>query len=399
MKKTILPIIALASFTSLNAQQKTYAFTAETKAGFQWTALRTLQVANPEFQETLLSSTQQKSISILGNGLTANKQSVTNSLAVTGNGVAATAFDKATNKLYFSEMFGNELKFIDLSKAEPTLTVLNNTAFNTGTKAGENNVVTRMAFAANGLGYALTNDGKNFIQFTTNANAGIKNLGALKDSKENSTISIHTQCTSWGGDMIGDIYGNLLLITMRNHIFKINVNSLEATYVGQIKNLPETFTTNGAVATEDGNILVASANNAATMYKVNITTLQAEAVTMKGDLYNVSDMANENLVYQSRVGQNINTISAIAENSVKVFPNPVTNKQVNLQFNQPLKGNYTATITDASGKMIQTNVLNLNGELNRNLKLDKMASKGIYLIRLVDESGKAVLNQKLMVQN
>jgi hypothetical protein len=199
--------------------------------------------------------------------------------------------------------------------------------------------------------------------------------------------------------MIGDIYGNLILITMRNYVFKINVNSLEATYIGAIKNLPANFTTNGAVATDDGNILVASANNAEFMYKVNIGTLEAEAITLKGEMYNVSDMANENLVYQSRGVNNTNVMAASVENGVKIFPNPVTNKQVNLQFTQPLKGNFIVTITDVSGKQVQTTVLSLNGENNRSLNLNKAAGKGMYLIRLVDENGKSVMNQKLMVQN
>lgn len=390
MKRIILPVIALVSFSTVQAQQKTYVFSSETKTGYQWTALRTLNTSNPEFQETIISS------KILPAGRVGIQN---NSVSATGQGVAATAYDKATNKLYFSEMFGNELKYIDFNQKEPSVTVINNSSFNTGTKAGENNVVTRMAFAANGVGYALTNDGKNFLQFTTNKNASIKNLGALKDSKENTTISIHTQCTSWGGDMVGDIYGNLVLITMRNHIFKINVNSLEATYVGAIKNLPAEFTTNGAVATEDGNLLVASANNATNMYKINMSTLQAEAVFVKGDLYNVSDMGNENLVYQSRGVSNTTVINRNVENRVKVFPNPVTNKQVNLQFAEPLTGNYTVSITDVSGKQVQTNILNLNGEQNRSLSLGKAAGKGIYMIRLLDENGKAVMNQKLLVQH
>ncbi len=392
MKKIILPIILLASFTATQAQQKTFAFSSENKNGFQWTALRTLNVFNPAFQETILSNNLKNTAAQSGRIVTSNNR-------FNGNGVAATAFDKVTNRLYFSEMFGNELKFIDLTKQEPSITTIHNNAFSTGTKEGENNVVTRMAFAANGIGYALTNDGKNFLQFTTGNITTIKNLGALKDSKENTTISIHTQCTSWGGDMIGDIYGNLILITMRNYVFKINVNSLEATYIGAIKNLPANFTTNGAVATDDGNILVASANNAEFMYKVNIGTLEAEAITLKGEMYNVSDMANENLVYQSRGVNNTNVMAASVENGVKIFPNPVTNKQVNLQFTQPLKGNYIVTITDVSGKQVQTTVLSLNGENNRSLNLNKAAGKGMYLIRLVDENGKSVMNQKLMVQN
>ena len=151
-----------------------------------------------------------------------------------------------------------QLKYIDFANSTTNnlnIGVDENERFSTGVKSvDESNIITRMAFANDGVGYALTNDAKSFMRFTTNESSTITNLGEIRDSKRNTSVSIHNQCTSWGGDMIGDIYGNLFLISMRNNVFKINIAKLEAEYIGTITNLPATFTTNGAVADDDGNM-------------------------------------------------------------------------------------------------------------------------------------------------
>ena len=54
--------------------------------------------------------------------------------------------------------------------------------------------------------------------------------------------SVRTQFKSWGGDMVADANGNLYLFTMQREVFKINPNTRLATYLGEIKNIPEDYT-------------------------------------------------------------------------------------------------------------------------------------------------------------
>src|SRR5439155_13539927 len=137
---------------------------------------------------------------------------------------------------------------------------------------------TRMAFASDGVGYAITNDGKSLIRFTTDQKPSVTNLGPLLDGKKNATMSIHAQCSSWGGDMVGDSYGNMYIVTYRNHMYKLNPKTRIADYLGQLKGLPEEFTSNGMVVNGNGDLIISSATQSDNYYKVNISTLEATAI-------------------------------------------------------------------------------------------------------------------------
>lgn len=397
MKKTLLSTLALATCLGGFAQSKTFAFTSENKGEFTWTALREMNFSNGEFTKTLITKKAQQTVSLkTSNGAALSQQNYIN-----GNGVAAAAYDAKTNKLFFTEMYGNTLKFIDLNKStDETLFTGEcfDARFSTGTKKhDQSNIITRMAIASDGFGYALTNDGNSLIKFSTGDNTVVNNLGALRDSKKNTSISIHNQCTCWGGDMIGDIYGNLYLVTMRNNVFKINIASMEAEFVGAVKNLPANFTTNGAAADDDGNILLSSASNADSYFKVNASTLEAVAVKAGKDLYNVSDLANANLVYQRVATKPTELVSSSFIGDVNVFPNPAVGKNFNIALNKLEAGNYNINVTDINGKIVMTKQVNVKGASLEKMNLPKSSTTGMYLIRVVNAEGKVVSTQKLMV--
>jgi len=397
MKKLLLPMLAIATGSVASfAQTKTFAITSEKKGEFQWTAIREIDFSTGEFTKTLYTKTPQQDLQLRGtNGSTLDNNSV-----ISGRGVAAAAYDKITNRLYFSEMYGNDLKFVDLaSSSTGTLSVgINSDArFSTGVKnIDESNVITRMTFNNEGVGYALTNDGNSLISFTTGANPVITKLGGLMDSRRNKDVSIHSQCTSWGGDMVGDIYGNLYLITMRNNVFKINIAKMEAEFMGAIKNLPATFTTNGAAADEDGNILLGSASNADSYFKVNPSTLEATVVKGGKDMYNVSDLANGNLVYQSKKA-NTNEV-AISKGQVSIFPNPAINNNFTVNFSKLNAGNYSLILTDINGKTVLNKTVNVNSVSTEKVTMPASTGKGIYMLRVVDANGNTVHTDRVVME-
>jgi len=398
MKRLLLPMLALTtgSFASF-AQQKTYAITSEKKGEFQWTAIREIDFATGEFTKTLFTKTPQQTAQLRGT----NGATVDNNSFITGRGVAAAAYDKVTNRLYFSEMYGNDLKFVDLNASnEGALSVGTSTdaKYSTGTKKyDESNVITRMAFSNDGVGYALTNDANTLMKFTTGTNPTVINLGGLMDSRKNKDVSIHSQCTSWGGDMVGDIYGNLYLITMRNNVFKINVTKMEAELIGSIKNLPASFTTNGAAADEDGNLVLSSAGDANSYFKVNPSTLEATAIKAGKDMYSVSDLANGNLVYQNRATKTLPSLFTTSSD-VSIYPNPAVNKNFTVNFNKLVAGNYSLILTDVNGKAIVSKSVNVNANSTEKVSLPKAASTGVYMLRVVDTKGKTVHTNNIIVE-
>jgi hypothetical protein len=83
------------------------------------------------------------------------------------SGVAAIAYDRKNNRIWFTPMFIDQLRYIDL-KTMKLFYVTDNTLIGSNMKnADQSNIVTRMVIADDGNGYAVTNDGNNMVRFNT----------------------------------------------------------------------------------------------------------------------------------------------------------------------------------------------------------------------------------------
>lgn len=401
MKKLFLPILLLSAIISNKSQaqaNRAFAITGEGKGNYVWTAIREIDLNNGNVLRTLYSAGDAKQVQY--NFLNADARVILpqQTGVPTANGVAATAFDVKNNRLYFSQMWGNDLRYIDLNNSETVVTVNTDINYSTGQRVDESNVITRMTFAADGNGYALTNDGNQLIQFTTGAKPVITKLGALVDSKKNNGISVHNQCTSWGGDLIADVYGNLYLFTYRNQVFKINIATRIAEHIGTVKNLPSNFTTNGAAVDINGDVFVSSATQIENYYKINLSTLDAKPIDKTdATVYNASDLANANLAYQNTKANPV-LEDAKLNNSISVYPNPAVNKTFAVQFDKLPAGNYSVELNDANGKRVITKTVTVSGLQNEKINLPKGAASGLYFIKVTNNSGKSVYYDKVVVQ-
>lgn len=403
MKKKILPSLAIAALliTSHSNAQKNSAFavTGATKGNYMWNVIREIDLSTGEVIRTVYDPAVNKSIN--QKLLTSDRAAGFSSGSITGSGVAAAAFDAVHNRLYFTNMRGNVLKYFDLSTNETNVVIDGNPAFNTGDKNDEANIITRMAFANDGRGYAITNDGKSLVRFTTGQQPVIANLGALIDGKKNGAMSIHAQPTSWGGDMVGDTYGNMYLVTYRNHLFKINLQTRVTDYLGQIKGLPAEFTSNGMVVNNNGDVIVTSATMSDDYYKINISTLDAIAIKKKDDkLFNSSDLANSNLLYQKKTETDKFLADEIKDNdAMSLYPNPAVNKTFSVQFDKVPAGRYNMVLNDASGKNIiaKSLTISLPGQVEK-VSLPRTSGGGMYVIKLTGGNRNIYYSNKIIVQ-
>ncbi len=403
MKRLFLPSFVIAALCSLNVSaqsNKAFAFTAATQGAYTWDVLREIDLSTGEVVRTIYNPAENKTIRYEATANSRVAGNLNQLPSATNAGVAAAAYDVKHNRLYFSQMWFNELRYFDLNSNQEVKVVINNDpGYSTGNRNGESNIITRMTFASDGNGYALTNDGNQLIRFTTDEKPVVTNLGALVDSKKNNGISVHSQCTSWGGDLIGDAYGNLYLITYKSHIFKINVNTLVAEHVGTIKGLPVTFTTNGAAIDANGDLVVTSSISTENYYKVNLATLEAKPITKTGPtVYNASDLANSNLAY-SAARTAAQPKAEVKGNAVlSVYPNPAINKNFSIQFEKVPAGNYTIELTDISGRRVLNKTISVNGLQNEKLTMPKGTASGLYVIKVTDNTGKAIYSDKVAVQ-
>jgi hypothetical protein len=409
----------VSSLTSLAQDGKTYAITGNGAGDFAWSNIRQLDITsgkvtkdiyqNNKTAYVLLDAATKAPVQTLNfkytNSGTTNTIQMKDEPTVTM--VAAAAFDKRHDKLFFTPMRLGELRWLDVSAGgdAPKFYTDKVQLLNTLDLMDEANHITRMDIAADGNGYAITNDGNHFIRFTTGKKTVVTDLGNLIDAESNkSGISIHNKCTSWGGDMIADAYGKLYVISASHQVFKVDIDSRIATHIGTITGLPGNYTTNGAAVAADNKIVVSSANSFEGYYSFKLDDLAAVKIEGSDKVYNASDLANGNLLFQQEANAkktfDIPSLAPAAINTdARIFPNPVTANQFRVLFDNQKAGRYTITLTDLSGRSVYGTFATVTSKLQQvNIQIGKTIGKGVYFVKVADAANQLVFTEKIVLQ-
>lgn len=414
MKKNLLHSSFLAGSFLLGvsaqaqADRFAYAITDVSKEGYNWSVLRRIDLSNHTFSDVLLNGADMNGQLYDAGGkkpLPAQQDAIYGRLANApfGTGVAALAFDKKNNRLWYTPMLLDQLRYIDLRTMQ--VSVIDLALTGTRQKASDqSDIITRMVIGEDGIGYALTNDGKQLFQFSAGKKGTIQlqKLGSLTDAQDNKGISIYNSCTSYGGDVVADDDGHLYLFSARNHVFKIDLETRVATHLGAVTGLPAGFSMNGAAVTENNTVLLTSATDNSGMFEMDVKTLAVTPVKSAGIPWRTSDLANSNLLKSGKkdIGvPDVITSTPTGNGFAEVYPNPVTTRQFTLQFNQAGPGNYTVQILDGYGKEVSRQLVSVNGKGQvASIKMPAITTSGIYLVKVTDNQRKAVFTDKLMVQ-
>src|SRR3954463_6762426 len=268
MKKPILYLsfaaILMTILTPAQAQRNTaFAITGTAQGSVDWEVVREVDLSSGALIRNIFIPLSQKPKHIdaatgKAINITATQaQPAANNCNCSPSLSAASAYDARQNRLYYINLFGSELQYIDLNQRELKIYhVKNQKVKQFESQQGEADNITRMVIGSDGYGYALTNNGNHLIRFSTGKSISITDLGSLKDGQGNGDISVHMQSASWGGDMVADNGGHLFLFTTGAHVFEINPVSRIANYKGTIKNLPTPYSVNAAAVDKDGQVIV-----------------------------------------------------------------------------------------------------------------------------------------------
>ena len=371
-------LATLLHFNSANGQSDhfAYAITAVNKGGNQWVALRKLDTRTSEFSSILLN--------------------------MPDSSVAAIAYDRRNNRLFYSPMNIDQLHYIDLSTMESVPV-----ADQFFSKAGKYDVrnagpINRMVIAPDDFGYTITNDGTHLIRFTTNGSPKLADMGDLIDDPMNKEMSIHSICANSGGDLVADDDGHLYLITGSNKVFKVDISTRMTSYLGTISGLPQKFTTSGVAVSENGKQIIAtSVGYTDSYFLIDPLTWSASPSPITREVYESADLANSNILFTNAEGHSNLFITKSPENlhKIKIFPNPVMDDVVSIQFNELPAGNYTIQLADLLGnRVIQQNAL-VNGiGQTETMHIPGSLAQGFYYVRILDEKNNVVSMQKLVVE-
>ena len=391
MKRGLRSLLLLAGticFGNFAKSQDRFAYTVtdSIQEGIKWNYIRKIDLTTGNFSNILLSLMNK------------NDTAANSSLY---NGVAAAAVDRKNKKLYYTAMLTDRLNYVDL-KTMKINTIIPGFSGLMPKAADQSNIITRMVIANEEYGYALTNDGNHLIRFGIKNNSAI-DLGPLTDHPGNNGVSVHELCSSYGGDIVSDDEGSLYLITSRNRVFRINIQTKLAKFLGTVSGLPENFSTSGvAVDYRKDHVVIGSAVDEPGIYSVDIHTLAASALHAPGP-WHIADLANSNSLKKESENEKQQEIFVSRENfyndRISLYPNPVVSNEFTVRFSNMEPGTYTIVVMDVLGQIILTKALSTGIKNNTIvLNLPGSVSKGILAVRITDKMNKAVYSEKVILQ-
>jgi hypothetical protein len=389
-----------------------YAVTAASKGGTEWIALRKLDTRTGEFSNILLN-VQDKDQDLFD--FAAFKEYAIKKVTNSANGVlaslspqpalsssvAAIAYDRKANRLYYAPMSIDQLRYIDLTTMD--VVAFSDQFFS---KAGKYDFKTagpinRMVIAPDDFGYTITNDGNHLIRFSTNGAPVLTDLGELQDDPLNKDMSIRNNpCANSGGDLIADDAGGLFLVTGSNRVFKVDIATRKTTYLATISALPSKFTTSGVAVNEDGKILISSSLYADGYFTVDPETWSAIPSSGTHEAFGSADLANSNILHSKTANSNLFITKAPESISqFRVFPNPVMDDEVSIQFKGLKPGKYTIQLASVLGNTVLKQKATIIGNTQIELvHIPGSTAQGFYYVSILDENNKVIGTQKLVVE-
>ncbi|WP_415325385.1 T9SS type A sorting domain-containing protein [Chryseobacterium sp. MMS23-Vi53] len=386
MKKHLFPLFLLLLGANVNAQQDFFALVGKDTPNIVFNDFRALDATNGTSGEKIFTSdSSAKVFSQNRNGsVSEDKNTYNNSQAVN---MATLAFDSFNNNLVYMPMFSSNIYVLNAKTKEITL-VENNVA--RVTSCDINSHITRMTTGYDGYIYAINNSGTQFLQISRKGNQYVVNdLGIIKDDASNGKNSFTIIETGFGGDMIADADNNFYVFSAAGNVFKVSTKELKAKFIGKISGIPENYSVNGSAVNSKGKVVIASAKGSP-LYEVDLNTLQAKQIPGEQNLH-IYDLASKYFANDKAISNNVFA-------NLDIYPTRVDEKFINVNVNdKSVKGNIKMNVFDLSGKNVMKENLSVkDGSLNQQIYLKNLVS-GAYLVSITDESGKILLNKKILV--
>ncbi|PQA91611.1 secretion protein [Chryseobacterium shigense] len=387
MKKHLFPLFLLAIGANAQAQQDFFAIAGKDTSSIVFSDFRVIDAAKGTSGEKIFSAdTAAKVFSQERKGsIVEDKNSYSHSQAVT---MAALAYDPLNNNLVYMPMFSSNIYVLNAKTKEITLV---DNAVSKVTSCDINSHITRMTAGYDGNIYALNNAGTQLLQISKKGSQYVvSDLGIIKDDVANGKNSFTAMETGFGGDMIGDADNNFYVFSASGNVFKIIAKELKAKFVGKISGIPENYSVNGSAVNAKGKVVIASAKGDS-LYEVDLATLQAKS--LPGDEKpHIYDLASK--YFANERTSSVNTSAA----NIEIYPTRVDQHVINISVNdKAVKGNLSLTVFDISGKNVLKQSLSVkDGSLSQPIDLKSLVS-GAYIVSVTEESGKILLNKKILV--
>lgn len=386
MKKHLFPLFLFVLSANVQAQQDFFAIAGKDTSSIVFSDFRVMDAVNGTSGEKVFSADAVAKVfsqERKGN-VSEDKNSYGNSQSVT---MAALAYDPVNNNLVYMPMFSSNIYILNAKTKD--ITLVENTVTKV-TSCDINSHITRMTAGYDGNIYALNNAGTQLLQISKKGSQySVNDLGIVKDDASNGKNSFTAMETGFGGDMIADAENNFYVFSASGNVFKIIAKELKAKFMGKISGIPEHYSVNGSAVNAKGKVVIASAKGDS-LYEVDLETLQAKPLPGE-EKPHIYDLASK--YFANDRASSINTLA-----NIDIYPTRVDEHLINVNVNdKAVKGNLSLTVFDISGKNVMKQNLSVkDGSLNQQIYLKNLVS-GAYIVNITEESGKVLLNKKILV--
>lgn len=388
MKKILFP--AVLAFLSFQVKaQNIFAITGKQSPQIIFNDLRLLDTKIGTSGEILFSVDSVPNVfsQTLQSSFKESKESVHNSQTPS---MASLAFDRKTNSLFFVPMFSSDVYV--MNNRTKQITLVENSAVKSTSCSVESHL-TRMTATKDGNIYAMSNSGSQLIKISTEKGRySVQDLGKITDISTNREMSISKMLTGFGGDMIADAQNNLYVFSASNNVFKINIGNLTSEYIGSVTGLPTNYSINGSAVNSAGNVVVGSATGKG-LYEIDFKNFEARQIAGNFQMP-VYDLASSYFLNDKIVADQNEMYAGIS-----IFPTKINEHFFSIKINnENVKGNLKVEMIDLLGNKIlrqNINVLQNNSEFKINFN---RSSVGVHVINIIDESGKIIFNEKILVE-
>ena len=294
--------------------------------------------------------------------------------------VVGMSYDNKNRRIIFIGMHSPDIYTYNLNSGE------SKRIYSTGTAHSKCELpkqFSRMATSSTGVSYALNNAASQLIEIRPSHNSYVvKELGALS-----SDINFN-QYKFYGGDLIADNSGNLYLISAMAQVVKINPKEMTATFLGSIDGLETKYTTNGSAVMSDGSVLLSNAQGKG-FYSLDFDKLKAEKLSnqTKTPFY---DLASPYFL------KDINS-SIVSNALISIYPTKVTDRQITVAVNSKIEGMGQVMVFDIAGNELIRTKMNLENTLNSKVLTLNQLSPGNYIIKVIDNKGEELMNEKFIL--
>jgi hypothetical protein len=113
-------------------------------------------------------------------------------------------------------------------------------------------------------------------------------------------------------------------------------------------------------------------------------------------VFNASDLASSNLLYQAKVSAQPQVIAGTEK--VSIYPNPAIGKKFQVKIAATTASDkYSVEVTDIRGKVILQNNTAVGSQLMK-VDLPTGTPAGLYFLKVTNTSKQTVYNNKLVVE-